>query len=265
MAEDVLFERGLFWFHSEPIPAGHITPGNCVPGTLTISGDGAIRLDLDEILTGDGDAFRPLVNRGVKSPEDVAIQGRLKGNGRRALLLGLRGDGGSFGVGMVAHERYTVDRCLLTQGTFPADLGDLKFAGIEVDLSGFEDWVWVQGGTIEYARNEETYTVTHSKEPDATYSLPDGDVAIEFGLGAPSTLDGECRRTGEITLEEYATWCFRPAERLSAEHDRRVWEDSRATHLAFGIVICSRLANTHYREYALRGFLQEAQGFCATS
>lgn len=91
----ILEERGYFWWHNEPIPKNHFAPDSSITGTLKIDEEGRVELELDGVLSSDGNPFAALHGYGEPFSSDKNIQGILKSSNKFALLIGLVKNGGS--------------------------------------------------------------------------------------------------------------------------------------------------------------------------
>jgi hypothetical protein len=67
----ILEERGLFWWHGEPILDKHFAPEASVLGLLKIDDEGVATLELDGDLPSNDGTF------GVLSRDQEALKGRL--------------------------------------------------------------------------------------------------------------------------------------------------------------------------------------------
>jgi hypothetical protein len=95
----VLEERGVFWWHHEPIPEKCFAPQSSVPGLLKIADDGAITLDLDGYLPSDKGAWSVLSDMG--ECKGKIIEGILR---RRVFLLDLAPHGGRFATNALSYS-----------------------------------------------------------------------------------------------------------------------------------------------------------------
>ena len=85
----VFEERGLFWWHGEPIPDLRFAPDAAVPGLLSIADEGFADLILDGCLPTDQGTFAMLPQNRLEL-KDKCIEGILTLNNRHILLSDLR-------------------------------------------------------------------------------------------------------------------------------------------------------------------------------
>jgi DNA-binding MarR family transcriptional regulator len=102
----VLEERGVFWWHHEPIPENCFAPQSSVPGLLKISDDGAITLDLDGYFPSDKGAWSVLPDMG--ECKGKIIEGILRATDRRVILLDLAPYGGRFATSGLRTTQFSI-------------------------------------------------------------------------------------------------------------------------------------------------------------
>jgi hypothetical protein len=90
----VLEERGLFWWHHEPIPEKQFAPNSAVSGLLKIDKDGLITLELEGYLSAD--KMSVMLQGEDANLADKRIEGILKTTGKHVLLVALRKHGGRY-------------------------------------------------------------------------------------------------------------------------------------------------------------------------
>lgn len=217
MSEKILEERGLFWWHDEPIPENQFAPDNCVAGTLTIAMDGSASLDLDGYLPNEQGPFQVLSDQNKVFPPNTAIQGKLKGKkDNNVLLFKLRKSGSSFSTHGMSHERYVANACLVAQTSLPTANRSLLFASLNVELKGLEQWLGL--GNIGITRSRKRVTVKYRKPEDEVYTLSDGTLVLSYlAMGIWPGKSRLTYREDELNLVERAVLCYKPKKRRSLE------------------------------------------------
>jgi hypothetical protein len=98
----ILEERGLFWWHGEPISDKHFAPEASVLGLLRIDDEGVATLELDGDLPSDQGPFGVL-SRNPEALKGRLIEGLLSTSGKHVLLIELGRYGGSFSSNNLSH------------------------------------------------------------------------------------------------------------------------------------------------------------------
>jgi len=177
----ILEDRGIFWWNDEIVPETHFAPESSVGGKLTIEDDGSIRLELDAIMPSDDHPFTALLDNG--QPIGRNIQGLLSEAGSVLLLNAIR-NGGTFSTNNIAKERYFVQECLVSQERFKRDgNAPLSYRSMKVELTGFEDWLWLQ--SISVARQRNGLVAKYKAPKDRRFAVPFGTLSIEYELTVP--------------------------------------------------------------------------------
>ena len=145
----ILEERGLFWWHGEPLEEKHFAPESSVFGLLKIDDDGIATLYLD------GDLLCEHGSLDVLSPnyaflKDKSIEGLLSTSRKHVLLIDLRRSGGVFNSNNVSHGGYRASHCLVSYTQFPPLTDQALIFSIELELIGYEEWLWLN--SIETTR-----------------------------------------------------------------------------------------------------------------
>jgi hypothetical protein len=197
-AEWVVQERGQFWWADEIPPSGYPSvPASAVTGELRITREGRIRLDLDGVLAGQ-DPLLP-----VNTPDEFdavrarCIRGVLRA-GSGVLLCYLRQTG----------TRVTAGQCLISDQPFAGEIEKPAFSHIDVDLTGFEQWLWDPGLKTTYGKL--VTTLKYRKRTPIVYRLQRGQLSVERSLDRTS-------RVGETTWREAAGLRFQPNEAMGVE------------------------------------------------
>lgn len=219
MSKNILEERGLFWWHDEPIPENQFAPDNCVAGTLTIAADGAASLDLDGYLANEHEHGLQhfFADQSKVFPPDKAIQGKLKGGKKNdVLLFKLRKDGSSFSTNGMSHERYVANASLVAQGSLPTAKQSLRFASLNIELKGLEQWLRL--GNIHVTRSRTCVSAKYRKPKDDVYMLTDGTLAMSYvAMGLWPGNKRIAYREDELNLVERVVLRYRPKKRRSLE------------------------------------------------
>jgi len=167
----ILEDRGIFWWNDERVPATHFAPDGSVGGRLTIEEDGEIRLDLDDVMPSGRHPLEYLLDKG--NPVERNIQGLLATAGHVLLLNAFR-NGTTVRTHNVSKEQYFVQQCLVSDERFKRDgKAPLSFRSVEVDLAGFEDWMWLQSIRVERRKN--TLRARYKSPKDRRFCAFDSD------------------------------------------------------------------------------------------
>jgi ApeA N-terminal domain 1 len=219
---NILDERGLFWWHDEPLPDRQFAPDSCVPGHLIIDEHGLSHLELDGALTVDEKTFFPMMG------DDPAIHGKsikglLKGNKQHIVLCELRRDGGLGNAAGLSYERYVAYNCIASDISFPENEDISHIGSLEVNLQGFEEWLGLR--SIEVISEQGGVSATYQKQDDLEYSLPNGKMSIRYFINR-QPLPKVLRHT--VTLKEAVFLRHTFSEKLTLEESKaeyRLLED----------------------------------------
>ena len=208
----LLDERGYFWWHDEPIPAGAIVPQACVPGHLSIAEDGISSLDLDGMLQG-----------GTHPEQLKPIQGILKGDSQHVLLSGVRMVGFGLRAAGISYNQYRADSCLVGHLPFPKGASLSKVMGLGVQLTGFEGWLDLR--SINVVSNANSLYVGYKRSKEVKYSIEEGMLSIRYWLNKP--FPGKSRQHS-LNLHESAVLKYsfsKPHSLDAAKMEYRLLED----------------------------------------
>jgi hypothetical protein len=208
----IIDERGLFWWHEELVPDRHFAPENSVAGHLKIEADGRISLELDSFLPNEKGPLSTLMSAEQAEIEKRSIQGILKDSGNRVLLLNLIKAGGRFSTNAMSFEKYSAMNCLVSTVGFANNEAVLKFKGLEVDLTGFQEWLRL--GSIEIKRSSTRTSTTYRKPKNVVYRLEDGELIVRYGLSGPSPF---ARKSDEVSLKESVSFVYQSTRRATLE------------------------------------------------
>jgi hypothetical protein len=197
----ILDERGLFWWHDEPIPDQQFAPDSSIGGLLKIEEDGQISLDLDLYLPNEHGPMSGIAQRG--KPIGRCIQGILKVSGRRILLADVASKGGSFSTNKMSYEGYRAMQCIVSDTPFPPAKGPPKFDTLEIPLEGFEEWL--RSGPINISRSDSNISITYEIPDDAVYQCEGEELLIRRQpkietSGMPGTYAVSIRETASAIL-----------------------------------------------------------------
>jgi hypothetical protein len=207
----LLEERGLFWWHDEPIPNRHFAPDSAVAGLLKIGNDGRITLELDRFLPNEKGPLAALAQK--FEILERCIQGILKDSSRRVLLVGIIKNGSHFSSNAMSYEKYVALNCLVGERPFPITKKSLTFGLLEVALNGFEEWLRL--GAIQINRRASRTRITYKRPKNAKYSVDGGKLAIRFHLDGPYP---GMHRTDSVSLKEVASIQYRPSKRSTLDN-----------------------------------------------
>jgi hypothetical protein len=191
----VLQERGRFWWHEEPIPAGYFAPESALTGLLTIE-PGRIALELDGILSTDERPFEAISARQGETVPDKLIQGILSLTGKRVLLAGVIKNGGQIRSNGPSNQNFLALDCLLGEEPFPAGEPPV-IDSMTVHLKGLEGWLRL--GSVKVSKTKNTITARYKRPQKATY---------KFDNAAYHSMSGHC-------------WFIRQSSRNSSKNRKR--------------------------------------------
>jgi hypothetical protein len=177
-----LEERGLFWWHHEPIPDRHFAPDSCVPGLLKIDDDGRITLELDGRLLSDKGPLSVMDREDAELPVK-RIEGILKVSNQRVLLSDLRKHGARFSTNGPSYEGYAAIHCLVGDHALPKTAGPMLFQELEIDLKGLEEWFRL--GSIQFSRTKTTISAKHRRQKSIAYTVASGKLALNYHIYGP--------------------------------------------------------------------------------
>jgi hypothetical protein len=179
----VLEERGVFWWHDEPVPDRQFAPDSCVAGLLKIDGDGRITLELDGYLLRDRGPMSVMLKYDEAELSGKRIEGILKVRNQRVLLADLIKTGSRFSSNGLSYEGYTAMHCLVGDRPLPKTAGPMLFKELEIDLKGLEEWLRL--GSIQISRTKTTISAKHKREKNSKYALAGGTLALNYHIYGP--------------------------------------------------------------------------------
>jgi hypothetical protein len=211
---NILEARGVFWWHSTPVPAKHFAPEDSVHGTLVIGADGQISLDLDGTMPG-GKRLGRMFPGGESLPVEMSIQGILKGQKKHVLLQGVGSDGGSFSTGGITYERYLASTCIVGPTEIPYSEQMLSFTRLTISLRGFEAWTSLR--SIDAIRQEKDLTIRYVKPESLSFDVAGGKLSITHSVKAPWISDTTSTKSNRIALEEQSELVYEPSVSCSLD------------------------------------------------
>ena len=133
----ILEERGLFWWHGEPVPVKQFAPDASVLGLLTIDDDGFATLVLDGCMPSEKGPMAVL-STDPKELKGKLIEGNLSTSGKHVLLADLAKYGGQFRSNNLSQDGYRANHCLVGYSQFPLITDSSLFGILDIDLTGLE-------------------------------------------------------------------------------------------------------------------------------
>ncbi|WP_175944883.1 HEPN domain-containing protein [Burkholderia pyrrocinia] len=230
---NIVDEQGYFWWRDEEYPSIQFAPEQHVTGWLKISKDGEVRLELDGVLpTGKHPLEQITDNLSRKQPRR-SIQGITKKTGKRVLLIDAVGVGGQFNSNRFSFEKYIATMCLVGEVDLPRKSDVPRFSAIEVDLTGFENWLRL--GTLDFKHTRRTMTLKSETVRDVIFNTSVGKLTFEKHT---EVVEPNGMHRFEAKVREYMTLTFQHKKALSAEQVRD----------EFGAMqdLMTLLANSHY-------------------
>ena len=197
----VLEERGLFWWHHEPIPDQSFAPDSCVSGLLKIHDDGRTTLELDGYLSSEYGAMSTLLGSQDHKLKSESIQGLLKVSNKHVLLFNLSRNGGAFSTIGLSYEKYQALNCLVGDVRFPNIKGDILFKELEIELCGLEEWLRLQ--SIETSKTRRGIAIKYRRKKDVTYDMDDGKLSIHYKINGQYAPNSHSIAMNEIVSLTY--------------------------------------------------------------
>jgi hypothetical protein len=215
----ILEERGLFWWHGESISDKHFAPEASVLGLLRIDDEGVATLELDGDLPSDQGPFGVLY-RNPEALKGRLIEGLLSTSGKHVLLIELQRYGGSFSSGNLSHGGYRSTHCLIGYLYFP-EIDELSlFNSLEVDLTGYEEWLWLN--SIKTVTTDSTISVEYQKPDSVIYAVDEGTITIEYHVSG--AVNGRWL-DHKLSLTEKAVLVYNFNTRLNLEQMRQKFRE----------------------------------------
>lgn len=210
-----LDEQGYFWWREEKYPNDHFAPENHVTGWLKISINGEIRLELDGVLPSDEHPLTRIAGNRSAGHVPRMIQGVTKDTGKRVLLLDAVGNGGRFNSNSFSFERYSATMCLIGNSDFPKRRASPLFSTMEIDLTGFENWLLL--GTLDLRRTRRSVTLRMDEARDIVFNTPAGKLVLEKHT---EVIEPNGLHRFEAKVREFMTLVVRKTPAMTSEQIR---------------------------------------------
>lgn len=181
MEEVHLEQRGYFWWADSRIPDGSFAPADAVVGTLKISVDGYIFLDLDGNLPRNKRSVR--VSNG-EFDESLIIAGVLRNNAKGVLIWNLSGGGFGFSEAGPSYESYRAFRCLIGIRHRKAFKEVPKITSIEFALDYYNEWF--STAAIKRTKSRKSLSLKYKQPSRKQLRLHDCSAELFFGLNIDS-------------------------------------------------------------------------------
>jgi hypothetical protein len=201
----ILEETGYFWWSDVAVPQGQWAPETSIAGKLSIDDTGRIRLELDGVLPNKHGPMAAFADPGMPLPPEKGIHGLLKVSNKFVLLSELYGNGGRFHSNGISYERYAALHCLTCDGPSLGSADSPRFTGLEVEMTGFEEWLRL--GNFTSKRTKSRITAQYKAPKDISYPLDDGRLEVKYGLVGPYP---GVRRDSKLSITEFAKICLFP-------------------------------------------------------
>jgi len=202
---NALDKRGVFWWFDEATNH-NASIETSVPGSISISEEGQIKLDLEGPLwcekTTELRWKEPL-----SLPHEKRIAGRLGeyGEGGYVLLDGLERTDFSLPDDNLAHMSYEAVRCFSSNLLFPNKFDLDGFHELRIELSGLDPWLGLDSIRLGYEhRDEENVEVKVSyKNHKIKYETLAANVCVEnLILGASTFFHSPERPVSEVNIHQ---------------------------------------------------------------
>ncbi|MBW8815514.1 MAG: hypothetical protein JF588_18995 [Caulobacterales bacterium] len=172
---DTINARGIFWWADAKVPPTNFAPDEAIAGSLTITDDGRITIELDGVLPSPGGQFAIWDE---PSP-DRKIAGLLKAEHRYLLAVGVHSKGGVWSSNGISYDRFGAQFCLISDVMIPKQP---KIRTVEFDLAGYEEWLRL--GQVDRTKTSRNLTFKHRIKRKISYWHQTGYVVLERKLVA---------------------------------------------------------------------------------
>lgn len=211
---NILEARGIFWWQSTPVPDGHFAPEDSVYGTLTITANGKISLELDGRMPGAGR------QNGILAQEEslaakMSIQGILKSPSHHVLLQGLRHNGSGFANGGISYEQFLASTCLVGPTEISHAEQTPNFTRLSISLRGFEAWTSLR--SIDANWQDRGLTINYIEPESLSFDVVGGKISINHDIKAPLSYGVPPMKFNRVTLEEQSDLIYEPSAHCSLE------------------------------------------------
>jgi hypothetical protein len=134
--------------------------------------------------------------------------GILIDSSRRVLLLNLSRRAQHYSSYGVSTQGFRVTYCLIGNKEFPHPTGTLLLSHLEIDLKGFEEWLWL--GSIRVTRGRNSLTAKYKRPKQDKYVLRDGILRIMHDVSGAHSLG-----SAKINMVESTHVRFTPTKKLT--------------------------------------------------
>ncbi|CAJ6472579.1 metal-dependent hydrolase [Burkholderia pseudomallei] len=230
---NIVDEQGYFWWRDEKYPSAQFAPEQHVTGWLKISGNGEIRLELDGVLPTGKHPLEQITDNLSRKLPFRSIQGITKKTGKRVLLIDAVGVGGQFNSNRFSFEKYIATMCLVGDIDLPRKADVPRFSAVEVDLTGFENWLHL--GTLDVKNTRRTMTLKSEVVRDVVFNTSVGRLTFEKHT---EVVEPNGLHRFEAKVREYMTLTFQHKKALAPDQVRD----------EFGAMqdLMTLLTNSHY-------------------
>lgn len=196
----ILEERGIFWLSDTPVPERQFAPDASIAGALTIDDDGHVSLELDSYFPTKHGPFSILDDQGKPFGRD--IYGVLRTSNSRIILTGVIPNGAQVKSNGISYQEFVATDCLVGHFDFSAAPLALAFDTLEVELSGYEDWFWLQ--SIKISRRDRRIAAEYEQPPDVVYETEGEKLTFQFDVSGA----GPVNLSDEFSIKQNVTVCF---------------------------------------------------------
>jgi hypothetical protein len=215
---EVFDKRGFFWWLDKPNDKTN-SKETCIPGTLTVSEEGRIELNLDGALWW-AEPLDPLpLGHPRPLPRHKRITGTLGsyGEGGHVLLCGLERTDIPLNTG--DPQSYEAEICITRTSAFGVDFDLEKFHHLRVPLTGLEDWLEldsIQVGTEDIYEGDTVEVNVKYKNHRFSFENAGAKIAIEtLTLGGGSFFRFSDSPTRAVTFTQTCNLIYTPATESS--------------------------------------------------
>jgi hypothetical protein len=224
---NALEQRGFFWWLNEPNGQTN-SKETSVPGSLTISEAGHVKLDLDGALWYAEPPEPQPWGESRFLPRGKWITGRLGsyGDGGHVLLDGLERTDFSIADELPSPQSYKADLCITKDSPFDTDFNLASFDHLRIELVRLEEWLnldSIQIGT-EQVNDVDVEVAVKYKNHNFSYKTSDGTISIEsltLGAGILASLYQHPQRN--LTFKQTHWLIYTPTSQSSIESLQNVF------------------------------------------
>jgi hypothetical protein len=219
---NIVEQRGFFWWLNDSNDQTN-TEKTSIPGSLTISEEGHIQLNLDGTLW-QAEPLEPLPWGTPRLlPYGKRITGRLGISGDYILLDGIEKTDFFLESEAPSTQSYEAKICLTGNSPFPSDFDFNKFHHLHIELVGLEAWLNLNSilvGDEEYGREDrvDAEVKVKFKNQRFFYKNDDADISIEsMTMGAPVLRLGPEIPCNEVTFKQINYLTYTPTSESSLD------------------------------------------------